>query len=61
MRDDMCNLGKSVSYGKSMKIPTLTPSNSLRTCLTLSLRERELPSPSRGGTGWGWVNQGIFG
>jgi len=44
-----------------MKIPTLTPSTSLRTGLTLSLREREFPSPSRGGSGWGWVNKGIFG
>jgi len=43
-----------------MKIPTLTPSNSLRAGLILSLRERKLPSPSRGGIGWGWVNQGIF-
>src|SRR3972149_1397095 len=40
-----------------MKTPTLTPSSSLRTGLTLSLRERELPSPSRGGTGGGW---GVF-
>jgi len=42
---------------RGMKIPTLTPSTSLRTGLTLSLREREFPSPSRGGIGWGWVKR----
>ena len=49
-----------IKYTKKFDRIALSPSTSLRAGLILSLRERKIPSPSRGGTGWGWVNKGIL-